>query len=265
MGDSRPSFVINLFCTLAISVFINIWCLLSHTARSDGICDKYNVPSVSSISRILRNKIGSPSHHFVSGGLHYEKQTQAAGISSNQFTTPVYNPLYSGYPAPYGGVSVGVGIGVHHHQTPAGMTGIGHSSSTTSDRPSAWPSSHRMTDILNINLGFPRNLQVAPVMTTQSGSACPSETTTHSYNYYMYLQPSNQHQPSTFVSSNISASSVISNHSLVTWGYSKRPFKKILGAQEKTRNFGCSRFIFVLFNQTKIYEFKLVKNNVYVL
>ncbi|KAL1513112.1 hypothetical protein ABEB36_002574 [Hypothenemus hampei] len=26
---------------------------------SDGICDKYNVPSVSSISRILRNKIGS--------------------------------------------------------------------------------------------------------------------------------------------------------------------------------------------------------------
>lgn len=25
---------------------------------SDGICDKYNVPSVSSISRILRNKIG---------------------------------------------------------------------------------------------------------------------------------------------------------------------------------------------------------------
>ncbi|QQP54801.1 Uncharacterized protein FKW44_007749, partial [Caligus rogercresseyi] len=28
---------------------------------SDGICDKYNVPSVSSISRILRNKIGNLS------------------------------------------------------------------------------------------------------------------------------------------------------------------------------------------------------------
>jgi len=123
-------------------------------------------------------------------------------------------PLYSGYP-PYGGVTVGVGIGVHH-QTPSGVTGIGHSSATTSDRPSAWPSSHRMTDILNLNLGFPRNLQVAPVMTTQSGSACPSEST-HSYNYYMYLQPSNQHQPSTFVSSNISASSInISNHSIAT-------------------------------------------------
>ncbi|XP_076267255.1 paired box pox-meso [Rhynchophorus ferrugineus] len=29
---------------------------------SDGVCDKYNVPSVSSISRILRNKIGSLVH-----------------------------------------------------------------------------------------------------------------------------------------------------------------------------------------------------------
>ncbi len=29
---------------------------------SEGICDKYNVPSVSSISRILRNKIGSLAH-----------------------------------------------------------------------------------------------------------------------------------------------------------------------------------------------------------
>ncbi|XP_047115931.1 paired box protein Pax-1-like [Schistocerca piceifrons] len=30
---------------------------------SDGVCDKYNVPSVSSISRILRNKIGALVHH----------------------------------------------------------------------------------------------------------------------------------------------------------------------------------------------------------
>uniref|UniRef100_A0A3P8T866 Paired box 1b n=1 Tax=Amphiprion percula TaxID=161767 RepID=A0A3P8T866_AMPPE len=33
---------------------------------SDGVCDKYNVPSVSSISRILRNKIGSQSPHYES-------------------------------------------------------------------------------------------------------------------------------------------------------------------------------------------------------
>uniref|UniRef100_A0A3Q1GFC7 Paired box 1b n=1 Tax=Acanthochromis polyacanthus TaxID=80966 RepID=A0A3Q1GFC7_9TELE len=33
---------------------------------SDGVCDKYNVPSVSSISRILRNKIGSQSPQYES-------------------------------------------------------------------------------------------------------------------------------------------------------------------------------------------------------
>lgn len=35
---------------------------------SEGICDKTNVPSVSSISRILRNKLGSIGHHHHSGG-----------------------------------------------------------------------------------------------------------------------------------------------------------------------------------------------------
>ncbi|XP_062293750.1 paired box protein Pax-1 [Scomber scombrus] len=33
---------------------------------TDGVCDKYNVPSVSSISRILRNKIGNVSQHEIS-------------------------------------------------------------------------------------------------------------------------------------------------------------------------------------------------------
>jgi paired box protein 1/9 len=43
---------------------------------AEGICDKYNVPSVSSISRILRNKIGTlnhlgnPAHYGGSGGKH---------------------------------------------------------------------------------------------------------------------------------------------------------------------------------------------------
>lgn len=49
---------------------------------SDGVCDKFNVPSVSSISRILRNKIGPlchatpPSHHAI------------------------YNSIYAPYPYP---------------------------------------------------------------------------------------------------------------------------------------------------------------------
>lgn len=33
---------------------------------SDGVCDKYNVPSVSSISRILRNKLGTVSQPYES-------------------------------------------------------------------------------------------------------------------------------------------------------------------------------------------------------
>lgn len=39
---------------------------------SDGVCDKYNVPSVSSISRILRNKIGTLGHptHYPGASKH---------------------------------------------------------------------------------------------------------------------------------------------------------------------------------------------------
>ncbi|KAG5894611.1 hypothetical protein JTB14_026142 [Gonioctena quinquepunctata] len=48
---------------------------------SDGICDKYNVPSVSSISRILRNKIGTLVH-------------------SQPHTHPLYNSIYPSYPYP---------------------------------------------------------------------------------------------------------------------------------------------------------------------
>jgi len=41
---------------------------------SDGVCDKYNVPSVSSISRILRNKVGTTTtmhHHSHHSGHHH--------------------------------------------------------------------------------------------------------------------------------------------------------------------------------------------------
>lgn len=48
---------------------------------SDGVCDKYNVPSVSSISRILRNKIGA--------------------IGAPPAHTHLYTPLYPG-PLYYG-------------------------------------------------------------------------------------------------------------------------------------------------------------------
>uniref|UniRef100_T1J2R8 Paired domain-containing protein n=1 Tax=Strigamia maritima TaxID=126957 RepID=T1J2R8_STRMM len=46
---------------------------------SDGVCDKYNVPSVSSISRILRNKIGVLLHH------HHHAENKANGAASHLF------------------------------------------------------------------------------------------------------------------------------------------------------------------------------------
>ncbi|EFA07436.2 paired box pox-meso protein [Tribolium castaneum] len=76
---------------------------------SDGICDKYNVPSVSSISRILRNKIGSlvhPAPHSHS----------------------LYNAIYPSYPYPQ-----------QKLQTPPPQR---HATAP------CWPSSHSVSDIL---------------------------------------------------------------------------------------------------------------------
>ena len=75
---------------------------------SDGVCDKYNVPSVSSISRILRNKIGTLAH--LTGQTHYSakhQQTAAAAVVAHSAVTTtvapptsqaVYNGLYQSYP-----------------------------------------------------------------------------------------------------------------------------------------------------------------------
>ena len=73
---------------------------------SDGICDKYNVPSVSSISRILRNKIGTLAH--LTGQTHYSsKHHQSSAVSTSASTASVasspptsqavYNGLYPNY------------------------------------------------------------------------------------------------------------------------------------------------------------------------
>ncbi|XP_039207747.1 paired box protein Pax-9 isoform X1 [Crotalus tigris] len=97
---------------------------------ADGVCDKYNVPSVSSISRILRNKIGNLSQQN-----HYEsyKQHQAAP----QPALP-YNHIYS-YPSPIAAAGAKV-------PTPPGVPTI-HSAV---HMPRTWPSSHSVTDILGI-------------------------------------------------------------------------------------------------------------------
>lgn len=59
---------------------------------ADGVCDKYNVPSVSSISRILRNKIGSSS----------SPTSQSPNMDGKVITGPppgpLYNPQFQMYP-----------------------------------------------------------------------------------------------------------------------------------------------------------------------
>uniref|UniRef100_A0A8C3G0C2 Paired box protein Pax-9 n=1 Tax=Cyclopterus lumpus TaxID=8103 RepID=A0A8C3G0C2_CYCLU len=90
---------------------------------ADGVCDKFNLPSVSSISRILRNKIGNLSQQS-----QYESGKQAP---HPQPTIP-YNHLYS-YPT-------------SKVPTPPGMPTLpGHMAMHR-----IWPSSHSVTDILGI-------------------------------------------------------------------------------------------------------------------
>lgn len=93
-----------------------------------GVCDKYNVPSVSSISRILRNKIGTihtftshpgvphSQHQSVSPGSHpashphnhpYDHKhhqaaaaaAAAAAVAAVAANNPLYNSMYPAYPS----------------------------------------------------------------------------------------------------------------------------------------------------------------------
>ncbi|XP_009279172.1 PREDICTED: paired box protein Pax-9 [Aptenodytes forsteri] len=97
---------------------------------ADGVCDKYNVPSVSSISRILRNKIGNLSQQS-----HYESYKQHQ--PPPQPALP-YNHIYS-YPSPIAAAGAKV-------PTPPGVPAI----PGTMAMPRTWPSSHSVTDILGI-------------------------------------------------------------------------------------------------------------------
>ncbi|XP_077342156.1 paired box protein Pax-1 isoform X1 [Lithobates pipiens] len=98
---------------------------------ADNVCDKYNVPSVSSISRILRNKIGN---------LSQPSQYDNAKQQSSQPTIP-YNHLYQ-YPYP-NPISPGSTKMSSHH--PGVHMPTGHVSIARS-----WPSAHSVNNILGI-------------------------------------------------------------------------------------------------------------------
>lgn len=94
---------------------------------ADGVCDKYNVPSVSSISRILRNKIGNLSQP---GQYESSKQASAqAGLSYNH----IYPYSYPNTMSPTGSkMASGPGVPV------------------TAGHMRAWPSAHTVSSILGI-------------------------------------------------------------------------------------------------------------------
>uniref|UniRef100_A0A3B3VUZ9 Paired box 1a n=1 Tax=Poecilia latipinna TaxID=48699 RepID=A0A3B3VUZ9_9TELE len=97
---------------------------------ADGVCDKYNVPSVSSISRILRNKIGNLSQPN-----QYESSKQAsaqAGLS--------YNHIY-----PYSYTNTMSPTGTKMGTPPGVPVTAGHVSISR-----AWPSPHTVSNILGI-------------------------------------------------------------------------------------------------------------------
>ncbi|XP_040837110.1 paired box protein Pax-1 [Ochotona curzoniae] len=97
---------------------------------ADGVCDKYNVPSVSSISRILRNKIGS---------LAQPGPYEAGKQPPPQPALP-YNHIYQ-YPYPSPVSPTGAKMGSH-----PGVPGTASHVSI----PRSWPSAHSVSNILGI-------------------------------------------------------------------------------------------------------------------
>uniref|UniRef100_A0A8C5WB40 Paired box 1 n=2 Tax=Leptobrachium leishanense TaxID=445787 RepID=A0A8C5WB40_9ANUR len=98
---------------------------------ADNVCDKYNVPSVSSISRILRNKIGNLSQPN-----QYENSKQHSPQASLS-----YNHIYQ-YPYPNPISPGSTKVASHHHgvHMPSGHVSIARS----------WPSAHSVNNILGI-------------------------------------------------------------------------------------------------------------------
>ncbi len=89
---------------------------------ADGVCDKYNVPSVSSISRILRNKIGNLSQPS-----QYDSKPSPPQIS--------YNPVY-----PYS----------YQNAMSPTCSKLGGPPAVSVSLSRAWPSVHTVSNILGI-------------------------------------------------------------------------------------------------------------------
>ncbi|XP_076311489.1 paired box protein Pax-1-like isoform X2 [Tachypleus tridentatus] len=154
---------------------------------ADGICDKYNVPSVSSISRILRNKIGSAVHHL-NGHYHpYDSSKDHRHIYSAIYPYP----CAPGPPPPPAPPQPGAPLSQSASGTLSMTSGklINHNSNIPTVTPSfrGWPTSHAVSDLLSHSMSFRPPPQ--PVSMPLSGQFSQLSTDpAQNYNYYMYLQ-----------------------------------------------------------------------------
>uniref|UniRef100_UPI00358E8CFD paired box protein Pax-9 isoform X2 n=1 Tax=Myxine glutinosa TaxID=7769 RepID=UPI00358E8CFD len=119
---------------------------------AEAVCDKYNVPSVSSISRILRNKIG---------GLSQPSQYEAGSSVKPPAPVVSYGALYA-YPNPlaHGPTTKG-----HNGVMPPGMALPAMAGPHGLSR--SWPSSYTVSDIL----GFRTAVEQQGLMSMADGAA----------------------------------------------------------------------------------------------
>ncbi|XP_068214619.1 paired box protein Pax-1-like isoform X2 [Palaemon carinicauda] len=158
----------------------------------DGVCDKYNVPSVSSISRILRNKIGSLPH--LGGQSHYEMKhssiystlypAAAAYTAAAYSMAPPPTAMQQGPQVPpptappTSSVSQGTSVPTGKTNTPSPpVTG---STCGMGGMRSHWPSSHSVSDLLG-------HVNMAGLTRHHHHMQDPNN-----YNYYMYLHSGTQ-------------------------------------------------------------------------
>ncbi len=144
---------------------------------ADGICDKFNVPSVSSISRILRNKIqqvGSLGKAVTA----YSTDGCSKGADPRAF----YN-LYSPYPVPcHAPAPAAMSLAPGPACSPPAVHGSSSSNSSSSACgvrspavPTAathhrWPSSHSVTDILGFRAAQVAHMQMPqPSVSSSTG------------------------------------------------------------------------------------------------
>lgn len=134
----------------------------------EGVCDKNNVPSVSSISRILRNKMGNLSHSVAPA--HHSH---------------LYNTIYSSY----------------QYGNPLKASCSSPSPPQNSLASHCWPSSHSVSDILAgvHNQVLLRGPAMMPNLHQQQTSVPPHQMVDNrvvgpphpqqAYNYHMYMHP----------------------------------------------------------------------------